>query len=186
MYDRSYSSIPKTLAGFQPQFSYNNISGFTAIDTKAAAFETQNGESIALYYNPNCAPDMGETSKFIVLNKMCANFMYDLNGNKGPNQVNKDIGFITAFYSVDPVVVAPIFAGYNSSAKTDETRLPNLHEAMSLLINEPYIGSGVADIFATSTPVSGKFGKFWSVFDSAGWEMEPVEGYRGENWYVKR
>ena len=78
------------------------------IDTFAAAFETQNGESIAVYYNPNCQSDMQETVWHYAQPKMCANFIYDLNGNKGPNTVGKDIGFITAIYSSDPVVVAPV------------------------------------------------------------------------------
>lgn len=39
---------------------------------------------------------------------MCANFIYDLDGSKGPNAVGKDIGVLTAMYPSDAVVVAPV------------------------------------------------------------------------------
>lgn len=38
----------------------------------------------------------------------CANFVYDLNGTKGSNQIGKDMGFITAFYPTDSELVAPL------------------------------------------------------------------------------
>ena len=39
--------------------------------------------------------------------KMCANFVYDLNGIKGPNTFGKDIGAITVLYPTDSNIVAP-------------------------------------------------------------------------------
>ncbi|MCM1010419.1 MAG: prepilin-type N-terminal cleavage/methylation domain-containing protein, partial [Fusobacterium sp.] len=78
------------------------------INTDAAAFETANGESVAVFYNPSCQADMNENVESYGQSKMCANFIYDLNGTKGPNTVGKDIGFITALYSADPNVVMPV------------------------------------------------------------------------------
>lgn len=77
------------------------------LNTKTAAFETQNGESIVLFYNPNCRADMQESSTYSQ-SKVCANFIYNLNGNKGPNSVGKDIGIMTVLYPSDPAVVAPV------------------------------------------------------------------------------
>ena len=77
------------------------------IDTKAAAFETANGESILVYYKPDCTGSLGETNFHYTQNKVCANFIYDLNGTKGPNTVGKDIGALTALYPSDSIVVAP-------------------------------------------------------------------------------
>ncbi len=119
------------------------------IDTKAAAFETQNGESIALYYNPQCISDKTEliNTPMYMQPKMCANFIYDLNGNKGPNTVGKDVGFITSLYSVDPVVISPIptkgdsgYSTYESAAATcrtdaNDNRLPNLNEIHAMFYN---------------------------------------------------
>ena len=39
--------------------------------------------------------------------EICVNFVFDLNGTKGPNTVGKDIGTMTALYASDSVVVAP-------------------------------------------------------------------------------
>ncbi len=126
-------------------------------DTKAAAFETVNGESIAVFYNPLCGSNTSANN--ISHNKMCVNFIYDLNGSEGPNQAGKDIGFITAFYNKNPVVVAPIpyTKNYKSNApqysdttdkldaptvcKTmgEDLRLPNTDELASLYINASFI-----------------------------------------------
>ena len=43
----------------------------THVDGNAAAFETANGESVAVFYNPFCEPDMGEvTVNFTVRTKI--------------------------------------------------------------------------------------------------------------------
>ena len=85
----------------------NNVT-YETLNTKAAAFETANGESILVYYNPSCQADLKENYKHWSQPKMCANLVYDLNGEKAPNAVGKDIGFITVMYSSSPVVVAPM------------------------------------------------------------------------------
>ena len=138
-------------------------------NAKAAAFETANGESILTFYNKACVSSLAETALYLKQNKVCANFMYDLNGNKGPNTVGKDIGFITALYPIDTVVVAPYpqvknAADTSQSSWTDassfctkqseEYRLPTLDEAVGLFINRELLGlnnlAGNQDIW-TST-----------------------------------
>ena len=127
-----------------------------------AAFETQNGESILVSYNPNCISKQ-DTSNFFVASVLCANFMYDLNGNKGPNTVGKDIGYLSAFYSIDPVVVAPLplFTdteyGYShdeiASACTnldDSARAMSIEELISFAINyKPQTRNG--EVFYSNT-----------------------------------
>ncbi len=143
------------------------------IDTKAAAFETQNGESIAVYYNPNCQADMGEGWHYSQP-KMCANFIYDLNGNKGPNTVGKDIGFITALYPSDPIVVAPVPLAQNVSGtkkqteageactKLDaESRLPNRDELSAMFYNRDLIGIASGSFWSGSVISSGESGTAW-------------------------
>ena len=155
-----------TLFTFNPLFTNSNsddheVNKYTNFknDTDAAAFETQNGETILLYYNPYCqsnktinTPAVGSWSWDHAQQYMCANFVYDLNGNKGPNQVGKDVGYITAIYADNPDVVAPYFppqANNDSDSvkfengaaskvctnKGEEYRLPNLSEVMSLTYN---------------------------------------------------
>ncbi len=148
-----------------------NASG-TAVSATAltAAFETGNGESIVLYYNPNCttdqelAPSEGAENAESWFKYVCVNMIYDLNNNKGPNTVGKDIGFMTVFYPTDSVVVSPVPAINVSSATTNddgdvtaaatcsdtEYRLPNKYEAMSMALNNRFM-SGAAITGTTTT-----------------------------------
>ncbi len=132
------------------------VDHISLMDTKAAAFETGNGESIIVYYNPVCVGSLNETGNGIggvyIANKVCANFVYDLNGTKGPNTVGKDIGFITAIWPSDIKVVAPIPAVNELGDKykivdaskacttfDSEYRLPNADEMISMLVNSNLI-----------------------------------------------
>ena len=127
---------------------------YSQINTKTAAFETQNGESIAVFYNPNCLSSLYENELSFTQPLLCANFIYDLNGQKGPNTVGKDIGFMTAFYPTDTSVVAPypyvrdVSGTYSwndaisqCKAIDDEYRLPNRDEATSMFINKKLLGT---------------------------------------------
>ena len=121
---------------------------YRQLDTKAAAFETANGESILAFYNPNCKAYAGETT-YLLQPKVCLNLIFDLNGNKGPNTIGKDMGVMTVMYSVDPVVVIPL--PYTKAVTTNtpfeearkacgnlpdkEYRLPNRAELASLFVN---------------------------------------------------
>lgn len=86
---------------------------------------------------------------------MCANFVYDLNGSKGPNTVGKDIGFMTAIYASDSIVVAPIplnndatqsevsyqeALGYCKTQDSD-SRIPNRYELASMFYNKRLINN---------------------------------------------
>ncbi len=161
-------------------FHYNTKSGDVA-DTKASAFETVNGESIAVFYNPLCGSDTSANN--YVQNKMCINFLYDLNGSEGPNQVGKDVGFITAFYNKNPVVVAPIpyNSDYTSTAKQyteteseidaptacktmgEDLRLPDRDELASLFINAPLLNLSENEkaYWSGSVISSGASGSGW-------------------------
>ncbi len=149
------------------------------IDTKAAAFETANGESIAVYYNPYCTGDVNNIWHYSQP-KMCANFIYDLNGNKGPNTFGKDIGFITALYPSDPVIVAPIPVFQNVSEKKAQTeasnactkqdadsRVPNRDELASMFYNRDFIGIPSGRYWSGSVISAGDSGMAWfQSFDS--------------------
>ena len=172
----SKKNIPTTLYGLNPFFHMNwrEVDGsgspvgsqktYHQANTKAAAFETQNGESILAFYNPYCQAELGKGSlEDFAQSKMCANFIYDLNGNKGPNTMGKDIGVMSIIYPSDSVVVAPVpiysindtFVQQDASKacqnKDSEARLPNIEEFMSLAYNQQFIG-----------PMGGDNGHFWT------------------------
>ena len=48
---------------------------YEQLNTKAAAFETANGESILVYYNPNCTFDLKKRG-FTGYNHICALILY--------------------------------------------------------------------------------------------------------------
>ena len=169
--------------------SFVDISGknysYSQLDSKSAAFETQNGESINLFYNPHCVSNMNETKSFYSQNKFCVNMIYDLNGLKGPNTVGKDIGFISVFYPTDSVVVAPnvffrnnakIAAGVEGrydqllklcTAQDKDLRLPNIDEANSMFINSELIGfDGNSWALATSSKIDSSY--HWEMNFSTG------------------
>ena len=140
---------------------------FSLIDTNAAAFETANGESILTFYNPSCAPSLNENVSYYIQPKICANFIFDLNGNKGPNTVGKDIGFMTVLYPTDSSVVAPNVPVQKASqtatqqdaltiCKTQdpEYRIPSQDELASMFLNQRLMNgtlSSVSDGYWSST-----------------------------------
>ena len=190
--------------------SYSNIHDkFSLLDTKAAAFETQNGESITVFYNPHCLGSLNEYPKgagggFYMQPKICANFIYDLNGNKGPNTVGKDIGFMTALYPFDALLVAPypavrpldgtyyltvdsgVSAAQACTNYDSEYRLPNADELAAMFINRELLKSDVTT------------GAFWSsstISSTGAWVQFMTNGQRddygkstqqGNVWCVKR
>ena len=120
---------------------------------KVAAFETANGESVALFYKPDCVgKDKLESARSnfgsLKAKVMCANLIYDLNGKKGPNTLGKDVGIMSILYPTDSVVVAPLplakatsavpqtSAGRACRTMNEESRVPNLEEAISMSVNK--------------------------------------------------
>ncbi len=176
--DGTTTSFPETWSalGIDKQFSYASAADDTAEATSnkklsanqamVAAFETGNGESIVLYYNPDCTADQEQAPNAIVdgsgtnyidmFDHVCINMIYDLNSNKGPNAVGKDIGFMTVFYPSDATVVSPVpYVQSSSSATCDsEYRLPNRFEAAAFALNSTLISATAEGPYLTSTKAS--------------------------------
>jgi len=175
----SQKTMPKTLYELSSWFRNIVYSGssYSTMDTKAAAFETQNGESIVAFYNQSCHTEyLNQESVTQYGNAfgfpqatMCVNFIYDLNGNKGPNTFGKDIGFMTVFNATDSSVVAPMpssannagTAAWSNAAKLctssdSEARIPNIDELSAMLINKDIINIASASLWAGSVYNSDK------------------------------
>ena len=138
----------------------------TGVD-RGTAFETVNGESIVVTYNPSCVGLMDEKS-YGASYKICANFIYDLNGNKGPNTFGKDIGFITALYPTDSVVVAPLPSSTSDAGNStytrqegarlcttqnSESRLPNIEELSAMYYNNSFVGLAENETYVSGSSV---------------------------------
>ncbi len=156
--------------------SYPSQSGY---NTKSAAFETANGESVNLFYNPTCVSNMNETTNYRTQPKLCVNMIFDLNGTKGPNTVGKDIGFLTIYYPTDSVVVAPIPYNHDTGSvkqsdamaactkQDSEYRIPNREEYASMFVNQELIGID-SGIFWTSTLASSNVSNAWIISFTTG------------------
>ncbi len=185
----STKSWPTKLSELNPMFTSTYVNSSTGsddinpqnyIDTKAAAFETQNGEIIAIYYNPYCTADTEGNTFHYSQPKMCANFVYDLNGNKGPNMMGKDIGFITALYSIDSNIVAPMplttnagtmkqtLASAACTAQDSESRLPNRDELSSMFYNKELLGITDNVFWSGSVISAGESGLAWRMTFNSG------------------
>ena len=200
---KSKIDFPTKLTELNSLFSYP-ANPQKDIDTVAIAFETKNSESIAIFYNPYCQPDMHESRGYYVQTKMCANFLYDLNGIKGPNKVGKDISFITVLYSTDSEVVAPmplekdirnngltgsygsntIDAGKACRKSDSNTRLPNTSELAAMICNINLLGMKT-EKYWSGTLVSGS-GKRWLIRCNSGSMVPPAESSLAGMRCVKR
>jgi len=192
---------------FTSTFTTSNGSGGTDsytnpqkdIDTKAAAFETANGESIAVYYNPNCQSNMNETTLYYSQTKMCANFIYDLNGNKGPNTAGKDIGFISVLYPSDPVIVAPVPLVQTVSGTKEQTeagkacremdpdsRVPNIDELSAMFYNRDLLDIALYNYWSSTVISSGENGTAWNIALDTGTTCPDLRSHKRFIRCVKR
>ena len=165
--NQTVSSFPATMVDFNTALNSDITEGngitysIRNKNTKAAAFETANGESILVYYNPNCKSY--DLSGGYAQYQVCANFIYDLNGKKGPNTMGKDIGFISALYPTDTAVVAPMPSTKNLTGNASQVnggkvcknlgedyRMPNREELTSMFFNRLLLGS-IGGFFWSST-----------------------------------
>lgn len=157
-YSANQISLPQKLSDLNGGI-VDGTAGLVIKNTNAAAFETANGESILAFYNPNCASEGVEVigandagrPGYYMKQHVCANFLFDLNGAKGPNTVGKDIGFITVVYPTDSNVVMPLLArkldhqfaqttsGRQCANLDADNRLPNIYELLSMYYNRSLI-----------------------------------------------
>lgn len=156
------------------------------LDADSAGFISGNGESMLVYYNPRCSDkhENAATDGTPVLDEICVNILYDLNGGgKAPNQVGKDIGFLTILYPSTPSVVAPVAyssdsasaPSYSTTAGSDAASacsnlngdliLPDRESLISMIANQALIGNLTASgTYWSSTVVKpGAAGTAWAV-----------------------
>lgn len=123
-------------------------------DFDSISFITDNGESINMFFNPVCAVnEVKDNPNYFSAASVCINMIYDLNGVKGPNTVGKDIGFLTAFKPIDPMVVSivpyhedleskvqSVAAGRACTEVKSSLRAPTDYELAGLFVNSKYLG----------------------------------------------
>ncbi|MCM1009295.1 MAG: type II secretion system GspH family protein, partial [Fusobacterium sp.] len=208
-------STPTTMQALNDKmvgsFAGGFFNSFTMLNTKAAAFETANGESIIVYYNPSCSGTLNETpfdqngsgGVIRVQRRVCANFIYDLNGSKGPNTVGKDIGFMTVMYPFDALLysvypanrpLALVSGKKVSKLCTDfdsEYRAPNLDELLVMFVNKNLIDAESHSVVTSGLMAPASDTMRYANGNKAGVGQSLVSGYQDDDtrtgtWCVKR
>ena len=156
------------------------------IDTYTAAFETKNGESVAVFYNPFCMSKNDGIEHYFVQHQICVNFVYDMNGKRGPNQVGRDIGYMTALYATDSEVVSslPINWAQNASVpynnarancRKKDARVLSFEELVSSYANTKLIDVPTSYGFMSST--LGGDGKYRALSMYTGFTLYVSQSY---------
>ncbi len=176
-FPQTMSELNDTISKYSNDIASSNVS----------AFETVNGESIAIFYNPGCLSSSSNTKSVgRSLRIFCVNMIYDLNGLKGPNEVGKDIGIMSVFYRTNSVVVAPDpfpsdagkGASYPKSGATgdrandaaslctqqgEDARLPDIEELASIAINRKLMDMTTGYYWSSSVISPGPGGGAWAI-----------------------
>ena len=142
-------------------------------------FVMSNGYSVNLFYNPNCMSDSNENH--YGQDRVCVNAIYDMNGLSQPNEVGKDIGFVTVIYpDIKVQAVAPEVYKQNAAGATfdkaaescqaqgEDLSVPNRDELLSMYYNMNLLGIPA--------------GPYWSASEATaelGWRQSFGTGIRG-------
>lgn len=146
----SPKNVPKTLSELWNGFT-RPMENYSPVNTDAVAFETINGESAIVYYNPKCKSYKskyysGNYGEYI-MPRVCVNIIYDVNGKKGPNSIFKDVFILTMLGPENPNIVSPIVSHTGVLVSRDSycqsfndgSRLADVDETVSAYINKGII-----------------------------------------------
>ena len=172
------SESPITMPTSISQLAY--APSMNGIDKRSYGFVMANGYSVNLFYNPNCVTNNKESDHY-GQNSVCINAIYDVNGLALPNQVGKDIGFVTVLYpDIQSVTVAPDVAksnaassNFNNAAQAcinyskEYNSVPNRDELLAMYYNGNLLGI-----------TSGYYWSASSAGDGLGWRQSFNNGYR--------
>ncbi|MFR1673107.1 MAG: prepilin-type N-terminal cleavage/methylation domain-containing protein [Candidatus Gastranaerophilaceae bacterium] len=169
-------TMPKKIGDLASYMSAGTVTDGTST---SYGFLMSNGYSVNLFYNPNCLSDNKEPLGY-GQDRVCVNAIYDMNGLARPNEVGKDIGFVTVIYpDIKVQAVAPEVYKNNAAnatfdkayesckAQGDDLSVPNLDELLSMYYN----------MFLLGIPA----GHYWSPYettDGLGWGQYFGDGSR--------
>lgn len=149
-YIRANGTSVNTPVNFDTFINNSNLTNeiFSKFKAKPAGFMTKNGESVAVYYNPDCMANAASAQNY--MDFVCLNILYDLNGSKGPNTLGRDAGIATVLYSVGSELVMPMPSTVTGRAKQPEAMnacsasdfvLASKNELISLAVNNNFLNS---------------------------------------------
>ena len=152
-------TMPKKIGELSLSLGY---SGDVDPYSTSYGFVMSNGYSAHLFYNPKCKTDIKYADHY-GRDKVCVNVIYDMNGLAQPNQVGKDIGFVTMLYpDITTRIVAPdpykknaAGSDFNSAdasckALDKDLSIPDRDELLSMYYNATLLGISSGDYWSSS------------------------------------
>ena len=169
-------TMPKKIGDLSSGISYGET---IDVNSTSYGFVMSNGYSVNLFYNPNCLSDNKEVNHY-GQDRVCVNAIYDMNGLARPNEVGKDIGFVTVIYPDEQVIsYAPdVYKENVSGGAFDNTSqscqaldkdlsVPNRDELLSMYYNKNILGIAADNYWSSSDAGTG-----------LGWHINFPTGYR--------
>ena len=181
-------------------------------NTTNYGFVTANGYSVNIFYNPQCTTDTNNDN-LLASGYVCFNAIYDMNGLRNPNQVGKDIGFVTVLYpnetnravAPNPVAVtdnfsmswgeANVFCESNNLSShyrkgivnpKDKYTLPDKDELLSMAINGNLINANPSGYYWSSSVYSANSSYAWIQYFGSGTRLWYYETYSASVRCVRR
>ena len=156
-------TMPKKIGDLTTGISNGSVTDETST---SYGFVLSNGYSVNLFYNPNCMSDNTDANHY-GQDRVCVNAIYDMNGLSQPNEVGKDIGFVTVIYpDIKVQAVAPeVFkknaanatfdkASESCQAQGDDLSVLNRDELLSMYYNMNLLGIPAGDYWSASEATS--------------------------------
>ena len=156
-------TMPKKIGDLASSISSGEV---TDVTSTSYGFVMSNGYSVNLFYNPNCLPDSNDNHWG--QDRVCVNAIYDMNGLARPNEVGKDIGFVTVIYPDEHVVAyAPEVYKKNSGTTTfdraaesceaedKDLSVPNRDELLSMYYNMDLLEIPAGNYWSASEKAAG-------------------------------
>ena len=178
-------TMPTTINDLAPGMS-NGLATDPA--STSYGFVMSNGYSVNLFYNPSCLSDNKDANHW-GQDRVCVNAIYDMNGLGQPNEVGKDIGFVTILYpDVRTIAVAPDVhkqnaasanfdnAGASCTNQNKEYTLPNRDELLAMYYNANLLGI-TSGVYWSASQASAELGWRQGFHDGARLRGAKSDGY---------
>ena len=164
---KTQMNLPTVVTDLQSSITSYGGSTWNKGNKNGYSFVSLNGYSMMLFYNQNCMEDDLNNTYHYAQDRVCVNVLWDINGDKKPNQVGRDIGFTTVLYQSNSIIITPISAPNNANNGTFTTastkcktygngyRVPNIDEITSMYFNGKLIGITTGSYWSSSFAGNG-------------------------------
>ena len=132
------------------------------------AFQTANGDNVAVFYNPGAGSEYHyAVNKKLDNDVISTVFVYDLNGLDKPNEIGKDMGIFVAVFGSDPDFFAldPVYntEGYNARYRNEVSVCKKLDKNSHIVsLNEAIAINATRNFFRNNGGFTGHQTRTWT------------------------